>query len=318
MRSRARRPLPRPSNTELARILLRVADRLEDQDASASRVGAFRAAAQTVAELDAEVAELLARGGRAALVALPAIDESIAAALEESARTGGLELLERLEGRLDPISLFATIPGVGSQLARKVHITLNVDTFEELDGAVHDGRLARVPGFGSRRIAAVREHLAARLRRCRRAREAIGDPPLALVLDVDAEYRRRVAAATLPRIAPHRFNPTHERWLPVLHTERDNWAFTAMYSNTAQAHRLGRTADWVVLFYQKGAHTGQCTVVTERHGPLKGRRCARGREAELAALVEQKAPALPAGSEKSPGAASWLAVREDQHRRKEP
>jgi len=54
-----------------------------------------------------------------------------------------------------------------------------------------------------------------------------------------------------------------------------------MYSNTARAHQLKQTRDWVVLFYYDDHHQeGQHTLVTETHGPLLGRRVVRGREAE--------------------------------------
>jgi len=70
-------------------------------------------------------------------------------------------------------------------------------------------------------------------------------------------------------------------WLPVLHSVRDGWHFTALYSNTAQAHQLNRTRDWVVLYFYDDEHAeGQHTVVTETHGPLAGRRVVRGREAQ--------------------------------------
>jgi len=37
-----------------------------------------------------------------------------------------------------------------------------------------------------------------------------------------------------------------------------------LYSNTAQAHQLGRTRDWVVIYYYDDQHAeGQHTVVTE-------------------------------------------------------
>ena len=45
-----------------------------------------------------------------------------------------------------------------------------------------------------------------------------------------------------------RFNPTHEAWLPVLHTQRGQRHYTVLLSNTAHAHRLGKTHDWVVLY----------------------------------------------------------------------
>jgi hypothetical protein len=53
-----------------------------------------------------------------------------------------------------------------------------------------------------------------------------------------------------------------------------------MFSNTATAHRLDRTADWVVVYYERDGDEGQCTVVTETRGPLAGRRVVRGRESE--------------------------------------
>jgi putative hydrolase len=105
-----------------------------------------------------------------------------------------------------------------------------------------------------------------------------------MLLDVDLEYRRRAADGDLPTIAPRRFNPSGEAWLPVLHATRDPWHFTALFSNTAQAHQLGRTRDWVVIYFYDDEHAeGQHTVVTETHGPLIGQRVVRGREAECRA-----------------------------------
>ena len=71
------------------------------------------------------------------------------------------------------------------------------------------------------------------------------------------------------------------RGLPVLHTERGDWHFTVLFSNTARAPELGRTHDWVVIYYQSDReHEGQRTVVTETHGTLTGKRVVRGRETE--------------------------------------
>src|SRR5690606_4473192 len=103
-------------------------------------------------------------------------------------------------------------------------------------------------------------------------------------LDVDREYRGAAEAGALPTVAPRRFNPTHEAWLPVLHTQRGECHFTALYSNTPQAHKLDRTRDWVVVYFHDDDHReGQSTVVTETHGAMTGRRVVRGRERECAA-----------------------------------
>ncbi|MHC5051198.1 MAG: DNA-binding protein, partial [Planctomycetota bacterium] len=74
-----------------------------------------------------------------------------------------------------------------------------------------------------------------------------------------------------------------EAWLPILHASREGWFFTAMYSNSARAHRLGTTRDWVIVIYERDGVEGQATIVTEHAGPLAGRRVVRGRETECAA-----------------------------------
>jgi hypothetical protein len=87
----------------------------------------------------------------------------------------------------------------------------------------------------------------ARLRRGGASRHDEDAPPIEMLLEVDALYRARDAAGTLRRIAPKRFNSADEAWLPIIHAQRGEWHLTALYSNTAQAHELGRTKDWVVI-----------------------------------------------------------------------
>jgi putative hydrolase len=90
----------------------------------------------------------------------------------------------------------------------------------------------------------------------------------------------------LPCLAPRRFNPEGERWLGLLRSERDGWKMRALFSNTALAHRMERTRDWVVIYFEKGNLRGQRTVVTETHGDLEGRRVVRGREDECRVYYE--------------------------------
>jgi hypothetical protein len=105
-------------------------------------------------------------------------------------------------------------------------------------------------------------------------------PTVAEILDVDEEYRTKVAQEVLPKIAPRRFNPKHEQWLPILHTRRGKRNYTALYSNTLRAHQLSKTSDWVVIYYDGGNGERQCTVITGNDGPLAGKRIVRGRETE--------------------------------------
>jgi len=275
----------RSFNAQCADRLREAADLLEAQRANPFRVSAYRKAAGTVLNLPEDVAALAARNGLPGLEALPSIGRGIAAALLEMTRTGRWIQLERLRGNADPVQLLTAVPGLGHRLAERIHEELHVDTLESLELAAHDGRLESVPGVGPRRAAAIRASLQAMLSRSRprlaaRSAGAAHEPDVATLLAVDREYRHDADAGRLPMIAPRRFNPSGEAWLPVLHTQRDDWHFTALYSNTAQAHQLNRTRDWVVLYFYDDEHAeGQHTVVTETHGPLSGRRVVRGREA---------------------------------------
>ena len=272
-----------PLNQQIAMKLAQAADLLEQQGANPFRVNAYRRASETVSRLEQDVRELADAGGSAALIRLPGIGTGIASAIEELLATGRWSQLERLRGTLDPVHLFRTVPGIGPKLAEEIHDSLHIDTLEALETAAYDGRLQAVPGLGTRRVAAIRNALSALLGRARRRLESngIAGPVVKTVLMADASYRAGAVAGTLPQIAPRRFNPEGEAWLPVLHTVLDGWHLTLMYSNTARAHELQRTRDWVVVyFYDEQHQEGQCTVVTETRGPLAGRRVVRGCELE--------------------------------------
>jgi DNA uptake protein ComE-like DNA-binding protein len=291
------------TNTRVAESLEQVAELLDAQRASPFRVRAYRDAADTVRASSEDVGELLAREGRAGLEALPGIGRGLAAVIAELVETGRLRLLDRLRGAAYPEDLLASVPGIGPLLAQRIHERLGIESLEELEQAAWDGRLTQVPGFGQRRVETLRAVLGARLARPGRSRvlgpgrgsglalhEALpAAPSVADILSVDAEYRRRAEAGSLPMLAPRRFNPRAAAWLPILHTERGPWSFHALFSNTALAHRLGRTRDWTVVYYENDGVEGQGTVVTETRGPLIGRRVVRGREDECRELLLPRA-----------------------------
>lgn len=283
---------PKVDNQEIAEVLERVADLLEAQGGEPYRVRAYRTGAATLRGLDRPASRIVAEEGRSGLEKLRGIGKSIAALVDEYTHTLRLGLLDRLEGQVSPEDLFATVPGIGEELAERIHHALGVETLEELEAAAHDGRLERVPGIGPRRARGVRDTLAVMLsrsgrRRARRRRwlesqeSAPADlPSVPLLLEIDALYRSKAEAGELRTIRPRRFNPDGTARLPVLHVDRDGWSFNVLYSNTARAHELHRTRDWVVVYWERDGHEDQCTVVTERRGPLAGRRVVRGREQE--------------------------------------
>lgn len=124
------------------------------------------------------------------------------------------------------------------------------------------------------------DSLAYRLGRVRMQPPGRPSIPISELLDVDREYRELATAGKLQFIAPRRFNPARKAWLPILHTTRGGHHYTALYSNTARAHRAGKTHDWVVL-YEDGINGERLqTVITASHGGMRGRRVIAGREGE--------------------------------------
>ena len=273
---------PARSNGWIAERLRQAANLLAAQGANPFRVSAYRRAADAIEALDTDVRDMAEAGGQAALEALPGVGPSITGAVAEMLATGRWNFLERLKGAADPEALFCSVPGIGPALAHKIQAKLHLDSLEALETAAHDGRLRQVPGFGARRTAMARNALSQLLARVRPTAARVADEPeVGLLLEVDQEYREKAASGELRKIAPRRFNPRGEAWLPILHTVRGPWHFTALYSNTALAHQLGRTGDWVVIyFYRDTRPEGRRTIVTETQGPGRGRRMVRGREAE--------------------------------------
>jgi hypothetical protein len=280
------------TNAQVAQTLDEVAELLEGQGANPFRVRAYRNAAEQIRQLDGAVVDLAESGGIEALMQLPGIGHSLAHTLAHLAHSGRLPMLERLRGENVPERLFTTVADIGPKLAQRIHEELGIETLSELSAAAHDGRLARVRGLGAKRLQAVRETLAGRFRRPPLAGpESVSGspeppssdaPPIEELLDVDRQYRQLARQGKLPRVAPRRFNPTREAWLPVLHTERAGRHYTALYSNTARAHELAATHDWVVIYCDSDRHGGTWTVITASYGPLRGRRVLRGHEAECA------------------------------------
>ena len=271
-------------NLEISDKLLEIATLLKEQGANPYRVSAYRNAASVIRGLPQPVNEIVTHEDFQGLVALPGIGEGIARSIYEYVALGRMSRLESLKGGHDPVALFESIPGIGPKLAHRIIEYLHIDTLEALDVAAHNHRLEKIPGFSARKVAMVQVWIAQVLGRQRpgsQPHEPFTEPSVPLILQVDRQYRQKASDGELPMIAPKRFNPEGKAWLPVMHVTKQGWHFTALFSNTARAHQLNRTQDWVVVyFYDDQHHESQHTVVTETRGTLSGQRVVRGRETE--------------------------------------
>ena len=284
-------------NRLAAERLREAAALLTHQQDNVYRVAAYRRAADAIAALGQDLRAILDAGGIEALRRIPGVGRSIAGALAEMIRTGRWTYLDRLRGSAEPQDTFCAIPGIGPELANRLHEALHVDTLEQLEAALHDPDSQKVAGVGPRRLAMLRASLAQMLARIRSVKTTRADePPVDILLDVDREYRAKAAAHELHKITPKRFNPTAEAWLPIMHTTRGTWHFTALFSNSARAHALGKVSDWVIIyFHADNGGEAQRTIVTETRGVLARRRVVRGREPECLSLYEE----VPSGQKKA-------------------
>jgi DNA polymerase (family X) len=287
-------------NSEIAQKLREVALLLEEQGANRFRIRAYRTAADRLERLEVPVSQIAEQQGTDGLQALPGIGVSLARSIHTLIVTGRLPMLDRLRGHTDPIALLTSVPGIGSAFAHRLHNDLHIETLEQLEMAAHDGRLADIEGVGPKKLQGIIDSLTARLGRLRRPPQTVGgqqagEPSIEELLDVDREYRESALAGTLQKIAPHRFNPKREAWLPILHTQRGPRHYTALYSNSALANQLKKTRDWVILYYDDDHGERQCTVVTGRSAPLAGKRIVRGREADCISYYHSQKPGAAVG-----------------------
>lgn len=150
-------------NVWIAEQLRELAARLE-LDAVPHRPRAYRRAAETIEQLRQPIEAIRDREGVPGLERLRGIGPHIAAIVCELIDTGQTPQLERLR-RKTPVDVMAllAVEGVGRQTVRVLWEALGIETLDDLEQALGDGRVAALPGFGPRRVARLSQ--AVRIRR---------------------------------------------------------------------------------------------------------------------------------------------------------
>jgi DNA polymerase (family X) len=204
-------------HVDIARRLEEVVRLLKEQGANPYRVRAYHRTATTRRWPGRPVTEMLQQEGVEGLRRLPGLGESLTRTIHDLVVTGRLSRLDWLRGEMDPVLLFASVPGIGTVLAEHLHGDLGIATLEALEAVAHDGRLAEIAGMGEKQLAGVIDALATRFGRVRVPVRlpATDAPAVEERLDVDRAYGDQAALGKRRRIAPRRFNPSGEVWLPV-------------------------------------------------------------------------------------------------------
>lgn len=250
-------------NTAIARCFDEIADLLEGRSTTDFRIAAYRRGATVVRELLSSVDAIFDDSGREGLEGIPGLGRSLALSVEKFLQTGLMPTLELLRGNgLSP--RFMRTPE--SPRRRRVMHARHPVTVQ---------RTTTIPS----------------------APDDPSQPSIGQLLSIDAEYLEKSANDELVRIAPRQFNPTGAEWLPILHTRRNEWHYTAAFSNTAHAHEAGMTHDWVIIHRDAAGQSGHWTVITSKFGELKNRRFVRGREEECLAFYRAHPQNVLAGED---------------------
>jgi DNA polymerase (family X) len=120
----------------------------EDYANAQFRARAYYRAADTIANLSENVADVYDNGGVAALLEIPSVGKAIAAKIEEYVKTGKVRHLEELKAKV-PINIdeLYGIEGIGPRTIKALYDKLQVKDLTGLENAAAEGRLRAVPGF---------------------------------------------------------------------------------------------------------------------------------------------------------------------------
>jgi len=137
---------------EVAAGLQEIAALLEMNEESPFRVRAYRRAAESVAGLGDSLPALVAAGK---LETVPGVGEGIAGTIREMLEHNGHSaLLDELHGAFpDGLAELRAVPGVGPKLAARFYRELGIVTLADMEAAIRDERLARLPRVGQKTAA---------------------------------------------------------------------------------------------------------------------------------------------------------------------
>ena len=146
-------------NADIAAVFEQIADLLDINGDNPFRIRAYRNAARVIGGLGLDVAAAVKAGGE--LPKLPGIGADLAGKLREIAETGSCKLLGELQRKVPAvITELLKIPGLGPKRVKQLHDALDVATVKDLQAALHEGRVAKLKGFGEKTEARIRQALA--------------------------------------------------------------------------------------------------------------------------------------------------------------
>ena len=135
-------------NLSIARVLTEIAELLEIKGENPFKIRAYRNAADTVVHEPRSIAALTP----AERLGLQGIGKDLAAKIGELAETGAIAYHQELLRQFPATVLdLLRLQGVGPKTVARLHGELGITSLDELERAVHDGRIRRMSGMGPKK-----------------------------------------------------------------------------------------------------------------------------------------------------------------------
>jgi DNA polymerase (family 10) len=143
---------------QVARVLEELAAMLELKGENPFRVRAYENGARAILGFSGDLSEAVKSRE---LKSVKGIGAGLFSNIETLVTTGRLPYYDELAAAFPPgLRECLRVPGLGARKARELHDTLGVDSLDALEAACRDGRLAAVPGFGSKSVAKIVQGIA--------------------------------------------------------------------------------------------------------------------------------------------------------------
>jgi DNA polymerase (family 10) len=137
-------------NQEIAEIFYEMADILEMQGVE-WKPRAYRRAAKSIESLSEAVEDIYERGGIKELQEIPGVGERIAKKIVEYIEKGKIKEHQKLRKSIPKhINRLMDIPGMGPKKAKKIYDKLKISTMAQLEKAIKQHRIAKLPGMGEK------------------------------------------------------------------------------------------------------------------------------------------------------------------------
>ena len=139
-------PTGHDSNNVLANLFLSMAELLKKHGENPYRIRAYKRAADTIANLESPIAELVQTGD---LRTLPGIGKDLASKIQEFVETGAVQAYEELKTPLPPaIRQWTALPGFSDPIVHDLYYRLGIRTLDDLETLARSHMLRTRPGVG--------------------------------------------------------------------------------------------------------------------------------------------------------------------------